>query len=79
MAIDTAAKRCSAATVGPPTTGKPILPGGGVTAADRQDVNWLYRGILATGPTLTGYIPYLRRIIWWLFAKKRHKREPWKS
>ena len=48
MAIDTAAKRQSAAFFGCPIFPQTLIPDGSINAADRQDLVWQYRGIAAS-------------------------------
>lgn len=47
MALDSAAKRCSALHFLMPGYAKAVIPAGTVDQADRQDVIWCYRGISA--------------------------------
>lgn len=47
MAVDTMQKRASATLFMNPSQAKGVVPGGAVDQADRQDVIWAYRGILA--------------------------------
>ena len=49
MAIDTRAKRQSAAQVGAPLPPS-VLPDGSLNAADRSQIGWTYRGIAVTTP-----------------------------
>ena len=46
MAIDTAQKRASAATVGAVWNGPSVIPDGTISQADRQQIGWGYSGIL---------------------------------
>lgn len=62
MAVDSMAKRASATLFMNPSQAKGVVPGGAVDQADRQDVVWMYRGILATAagvnaPTAVFYGP----------------------
>lgn len=52
MAIDTAQKRASLATVANPWNGPSIIPDGSLDQGDRQQVGWSYSGILAAAPLL---------------------------
>ena len=72
--VDTKQKRGSAmAFVGHRRT-LGLIPGGGITQGDRQQICGIYRGILAAEP-VAGVLGYIRRIIFWLFGKRR---KPWK-
>jgi len=53
MAIDTARKRKSAATVGAVWNGPSVVPTGAIDQADRQHVAWSYSGILAGAAGVT--------------------------
>lgn len=48
MAIDSAAKRQSAAFFGCPIFPQTLIPDGVISTPDRQDLVWQYRGIAAS-------------------------------
>lgn len=50
MAIDSHAKRRSAAGVVSPWSPPALLPDGTIAALDRQHAGWSYAGIAASGP-----------------------------
>ena len=62
MAVDSMAKRASATLFMHFGQARGVVPGGSVDQADRQDVVWMYRGILASAaaanaPTAVFYGP----------------------
>lgn len=64
MAIDTRDKRASAIEVGLPWRGLLPVPDGGLNQGDRQQVAFMYRGVLAqSAAPSTGVLPYNRPFI----------------
>lgn len=59
MAIDTRAKRQSAAQIGCPLPVS-VLPSGAIAQADRQQISWTYRGILVA--TVVVVVPTPTRV-----------------
>jgi hypothetical protein len=53
MAIDSAAKRATAATVGPPINAPSVIPNAVITSFDRYQIGWSYR--IASSGTLMFY------------------------
>jgi len=69
MAIDTAAKRASAARFGRPWASVLLAPAGAVDQAARQAVVWLYSGVLAGAPV--DEFSYGNNDVWLVPARNR--------